>query len=242
MDLKDKINQLFDRAYRIELDFVNSLSEDKQSEVGSKDHWSAKDVLAHCAYWKTHHARNIQIFSEGGIPTQADDFNQVNEEVFEMHRSYSWDEVLDLMERGYRSMVDILDLEILADLYKPDVLPWQDGRPIWREIVGNGYTHSVFHIASVYTEFGDHQKAREINEEMVTSLSELDDDPIWIGILRYNLACHYSLSGEEEIAVKTLSESLELNPTLLEWSKEDPDFELIRDSHSYRRIYDELDA
>lgn len=240
MDFKDKITKLFDRAYRIELDFANALSEDQRSEIGSKDHWSAKDVLAHCAYWKTHHARNIHLVSDGETPTQAEDFNQVNEEIFEMHRSYSWDEVLALMERGYSSMVDVLELDVLADLYKTDVLPWQEGRPIWRVIVGNGYTHSVFHIASLYTEFGEIQTARDINEEMVESLSDLDDDPEWIGILRYNLACHYSLCGEEELAVKTLRESLMLNPSLLEWSKEDPDFEPVRNTQSYKKIYVEL--
>lgn len=240
MDFKDKITKLFDRAYRIELDFANALTEDQRSEIGSKDHWSAKDVLAHCAYWKTHHARNIHLVSNGETPTQAEDFNQVNEEIFEMHRSYSWDEVLALMERGYSSMVDVLELDVLADLYKTDVLPWQEGRPIWRVIVGNGYTHSVFHIASLYTEFGEIQTARDINEEMVESLSDLDDDPEWIGILRYNLACHYSLCGEEELAVKTLRESLMLNPSLLEWSKEDPDFEPVRNTQSYKKIYVEL--
>lgn len=242
MGRKEKITQLFDRAYRIELDFVNALSEAQRAEIGSKDHWSAKDVLAHCAFWKTHHARNIHIVSEGKIPTQAEDFNQMNEDVFEMHRSFSWDEVLALMERGYRNMVNILDLDILADLYKPDVLPWQEGRPIWREIVGNGYTHSVFHIASFYTETGDIQHAREISEEVVESLSDLDDDPDWIGIIRYNLACHYSLCGEEDIAVKTLRESLMLNPSLLEWSKEDPDFAPIRDIQAYKKIYAELES
>lgn len=240
MDLRAKITQLFDRAYHIEVDFVNALPEDKRVEAGSKDHWSAKDVLAHCAYWKTHHAKNILAVSEGEIPTRVEDFNQANEEVFEKHRSLSWDEVLALMEQGYRNMIDILDLDILTDLYKPDVLPWQDGRPIWREIVGNGYTHSVFHIASLYTDFGDIELAREINEEMVASLGELDDDPVWIGILKYNLACHYALCGEDEMAVNTLRVSLTLNPSLLEWSKEDPDFESIRGSSAYKNIYAEL--
>jgi tetratricopeptide (TPR) repeat protein len=240
MELKEKITQLFERAYRIEIDFVNALHEDKRVEIGAKDHWSAKDVLAHCAYWKTHHAKNIIAVSEGETPIRAEDFTQANEEVFEKHRSLSWDEVLALVEEGYRNMINILDLDILADLYKPDVLPWQDGRPIWREIVGNGYTHSVFHIASLYTEFGDIQSAREINEEMITTLGELDDDPVWVGTLRYNLACHYALCGEEEMAVKTLRESLTLNPSLLEWSKEDPDFESIRETSSYKNIYAEL--
>jgi hypothetical protein len=204
MDLLGKVIQLLDRSYQIELDLIAGLSEEKRSKFGTHDHWSAKDVVAHCAYWKTHHARNILAVAEGEIPTRIEDYNEMNNQVFEMYRLQAWEEILALMERGYRSLLDCLELEIISDLGNQDVLPWQEGRPIWREIVNNGYTHPVFHLASLYTEFGDIQHASEIHEEIVTSLNELDDDPEWIGILRYNLACHYSLCGDTERAVSIL--------------------------------------
>ena len=241
MDLMDKVIQLLDRSYQIELDFVAALPEEKRSGIGTHDHWTAKDVVAHCAYWKTHIARNILAVSEGEIPTRTEDYNEMNNQVFEMYRLQPWEEVLVLMERGYRSLLDCLELEILSDLDNRDVLPWQEGRPIWREIVGTGYTHPVFHLASLCTEFGEIQRASEIHEEMVASLSKLDDDPEWLGILRYNLACHYSLCGDKERAVSILSESLMLNPSLTEWSKEDPDFKPIRDEPGYKAIYAKLE-
>jgi hypothetical protein len=57
--------------------------------------------------------------------------------------------------------------------------------------------------------------------------------------VRYNLACHYALSGQKERAISGLREALTLNPDLTEWSKQDPDFVPLRQEAGYQALYSE---
>jgi len=67
-------------------------------------------------------------------------------------------------------------------------------------------------------------------------LAQLDDSPAWRGVTRYNLACHHALSGQHERAIGELRKTLQLNPDLTEWSKEDPDFASIRERPDYQAL------
>ena len=55
-----------------------------------------------------------------------------------------------------------------------------------------------------------------------------DNSPTWHGVVQYNLACQYALLGQPESAIHALRQALQLNPDLLEWSKQDPDLDSIR--------------
>ena len=238
---KQDLIKLLDRCYEIEQEFIARLSDKERAATGTRDHWSAKDILVHSSFWKAHLAENINTMDKGGTPTRSEDYDQANAEIFEEYQHKPWADALALMERGHRALLESLNLDIASDLDRVDIFPWQEDNPLWRNIVGNGYTHSVYHLISAYTEYGDTNSARELNEEMVASLTELDDDPNWRGTIRYNLACFYSISGDSEKAISLLRESLQLVPSLTEWSKEDPDFEPIRDERAYQAIYAELE-
>jgi hypothetical protein len=75
-------------------------------------------------------------------------------------------------------------------------------------------------------------------QDSTKQLVALDDSPDWQGVIRYNNACSFSLLGEKETAINELREALKLNPGLTEWSKEDPDFEPIREEAVYKAIYE----
>jgi hypothetical protein len=95
------------------------------------------------------------------------------------------------------------------------------------------------HFSQAYIEKDSMGLALEIQEEMAEALSGLDDSPSWMGVIRYNLACSYSLSGQKEKAIHGLKEALLLNSELTDWSKQDPDFDPIRKEPEYLAIYDE---
>jgi hypothetical protein len=69
-------------------------------------------------------------------------------------------------------------------------------------------------------------------------LMALDESPSWQGVAVYNLACFYALAGEKEQSISNLKEALRLNPALTDWSKQDPDFDSIREDSEYSAIYD----
>jgi len=68
----------------------------------------------------------------------------------------------------------------------------------------------------------------------VTALAEM---PTLYGAARYNLACFYALSGQNEKAMNELREALQLRPDLLEWSKQDADLATLRHLPAYQALY-----
>ena len=63
------------------------------------------------------------------------------------------------------------------------------------------------------------------------------DWPGQYGIARYNLACFYALTGQIDLALPELREALKLRPSLLEWSKQDPDLAVLRAEPMYQALY-----
>ena len=124
------------------------------------------------------------------------------------------------------------------ELQRSDFYPWEQGRPLWREIVGNLYTHPILHLSDWHLKKGDKTRAAEMYQEMTAELITLDEGPAWQGTIRYNNACSFSLLGDKEKAIRELREALKLNPDLTEWSKQDPDFEPIRGEAGYLTLYE----
>ena len=68
-------------------------------------------------------------------------------------------------------------------------------------------------------------------------LAKLDPAADWQGTVRYNLACHYALTGQKEAAIAALGEALVLNPGLRDWSKQDTDLACLREEPGYLDLY-----
>jgi tetratricopeptide (TPR) repeat protein len=127
-----------------------------------------------------------------------------------------------------------------AELMSTETLPRQEGRPLWRRIAGSGYMHVMaMHLIPIYIERGEKEYATELQEEAAKLAVELVEDKDWHGVVRYNLACHYALIGETERAIEGLKQAFELNPSLVEWSKQDSDLTSIREEPGYLALYAE---
>jgi tetratricopeptide (TPR) repeat protein len=237
MPLKIKLIELVRRAAEEEQVFVSKLTDEERTVPSTPERWSAKDLMAHVATWKEWEAHNLELVARGEIPPRVDDFDQVNAETFERNRHRPWSEVLVLSQRAQGSLVERLNALSEADLMSAENFPWQEGRPLWRLIVGNCYTHPISHLAQYYVEHGRVAYASQIQTEAADLLAQLDDSPSWQGIVRYNLACHYAVVGEGEKAISGLSQALRLNPELTEWSKQDPDLASIRREPAYQALY-----
>lgn len=237
MGLKAKVLALLERAYEEEQLFISGMSDAERSAVGLPDHWSARDVTAHSAAWIQRSVQRLVAASRDEPPAPAEDFEQVNIEIFEEYRDQPWAAILKLSERAHDELVEQAQGLSEVDLVDEQRFPNLEGRTPLREIVGHGYTHPVAHLAQLYLERGENDRATQIQETMAESLAELDASPAWIGGIAYNLACHYALSGEREKAIGKLGEALQLNPDLVEWSKEDSDLTSLRDDPDYKSLF-----
>jgi len=237
MTLKERLIALLESAYEEEQKLCVSLDKDEKSENGKLEQWSAKDIMAHIVYWKEYMVRNITATLRKESPGVRGDVDTINKEVFEANKNKSWEDILTHLERVYKSSIECVRAVPHEKMIDSNTLPWQEGRPLWRIIAGNGYMHPVTHLAEYYFRRGDGNYAVKLHEQAAALTAELANSPDWLGVVKYNLACCYALSGQHKRAINELKEALKLNPSLTEWSKDDSDFNSIRKYNSYKSLY-----
>jgi hypothetical protein len=234
--MKRELTELLQKGYQVEQQFIAALSDEERNADGSFEHWTAKDNIAHNAYWRKHHAEDVLAVLAGKTPTHIED--QINDQVYSRYQDQSWEDIDTLVDTGMKRMGEAIASISEDDLQRDNFYPWEQGRPLWREIVGNIYTHPIIHLSEWHIKRGNPTRAAEMYQEMTRQLTRLDDSPDWQGIIRYNNACSFSLLGDKETAVNELREALKLNPGLTEWSRQDSDFEPIRGEAGYKALYE----
>ncbi len=234
--MKRELTELLQEGYQVEKEFIATLSDEERNADGIFEHWTAKDSIAHNAYWRKHHAEDVLAVLAGKPPTHIED--QINDEVYSRYKDQSWEDVDTLVDTGMKRMGEAIASISEEDLQRHDFYPWEQGIPLWREIVGNIYMHPVIHLCEWHIKRGHPSRAAEMYQEMTRQLTSLDDSPGWQGTIRYNNACSFSLLGDKETAINELREALKLNPGLTEWSQQDPDFEPIRGEAGYKALYE----
>lgn len=236
--MKNKLIELTERASEAGRKFVASLSDAERSAAGAPDRWSIKDTFAHFIEWELRTAHRLELARRGETPPAYDgDIDELNAEIFALYRDRSWDEVLQAEERARREIAGHIQAATADELSDPQRFPWQNGRPLWMNIVGNTYTHPMSHLASLHAERGQADAAIQLQEATARALAALDDSPRWQATVIYNLACGYALAGDKDKAIARLGEALLARPDLVEWSKQDSDLASIREEPAYQALY-----
>lgn len=236
MTLNDKLLYIIERGADAERTFIANLTDEQRSSVGTYEKWCAKDVLAHSTYWQDQRSRRLVALASGDdLPALPPSYEQANAECFEHYCNSSWDEVQVYTEQTHAKLVNAirsLDEEVLAGP-SPD----SEGRSLWEEIVGVGYTHPLLHMAEYYTEHGQQQKASQLWQEWGKLVAPLDDSSEWQGLVHYNMACSLALAGSRDQALSELRQALELRPNVKAWSKQDTDLNSLHSLPEYRDLY-----
>ena len=235
--MKRELTELLQKGYQAEKEFIAALSDEDRSAEGTLEKWTAKDNIAHNAFWRKQHAEDVLGVLAGKTPAQTEE-DQVNKEVYSRYKDQSWQDIEALVDASLERMGEAIESLSEANLQREDFYPWEQGRPLWREIVTNIYTHPIIHMSDWHIKRGTPARAAEMYQQMTRQLTSLDDSPEWQGTIRYNNACSFSLLGEKETAINELREALKLNPGLSEWSRQDPDFEPIRGEAGYKELYE----
>jgi tetratricopeptide (TPR) repeat protein len=238
MAVKKNLLALVEHVARIERELVGDLTAQDRSGTGEPTRWSPKDLVGHVTAWQQN---LVQMLWAGGGHQEfqtVEAVDHANAMIFEAYRDLSWAEVLDFADRARQSLRGFLEPIADEELSDPARFVWLNGQPLWRRVAGNAVVHPILHYAQFTAERGAPEKALRLQEEIGDRLLALDEDPVWQGTTKYNLACAYALSGMKERAIRLLREGLRLNPDLREWSKQDPDFEAIREDPGFKAIYE----
>lgn len=237
MSIKEKIRKIIDLVSTDQRKLLDSLSEEERREIGSIQRWSFKDVLVHSSFWWNTFLERLQAAADGKeVKVMPDDINEINDGVLEEHKYDSWDEVLDENARVRRAVLTWLDRLTEKELSDTELYEWTRGRVLYNQFLGDCW-HDEWHYARYLAEHGKLEEGVALQENLVSQLKIL---PEWEYIAIYNLACFYSVSDMKEKAIVTLKKALKMNPEMKEWSKEDPDFENIRQEAEYQTIYEDV--
>jgi tetratricopeptide (TPR) repeat protein len=237
MDRKTKLLALLHKAAAEEQDFMDALNAEERARQGEPDAWAPKDVIAHFATWEAYSVEQLRRLLEGEpLREEDEDDDTENARIFAERREWSWDEV-----RAYALAAKADYEQVLLELDEAQLDDPErgvdEGRPLWRTIVSDVYTHPLIHVAEHYRDAGDLERAAEIVGRMTESAATLDDSPEWEGLTRYNTACSYALLGKIPEAIAELSTALKLNPGLRDWSRQDTDLVSLHGRPEYEALY-----
>src|SRR5579883_2089465 len=92
-DVKPKLLTALTRAQADLQAFVDGLSDEERAAVGEITHWSAKDNIAHMAFWIGEMNADFAAIRRSEEPSGSEDiFQPINERVFTEWQMRSWDE------------------------------------------------------------------------------------------------------------------------------------------------------
>ncbi len=238
MDRQALLSDLVQIVSGHERALVAGLSQEERDRTGRLEGWSAKDVIAHCAEWRERLAGKLAAIGRGETPPEDGDFDHANAEIYQRFQHEPWDVVLAKSQGSTQAVLDwVGQWGKLLD--KTGFFPQQPERAVWREIAGTGYIHPVLHLVGHAQERGDADFVARLNLEMAAELAGLDEGAEWQGMLQYNLACFYSLSGDAPQAYAALRPALQLRPDLAEYATRDTDFAGLWDDKEFLQIISE---
>jgi tetratricopeptide (TPR) repeat protein len=234
MDQKNEMVKLIEFVRR-ELDALcDQLTAEEKTRRGSLQMWSAKDMLAHLAFWNSHFNRQAVNALEGKNVPQAGDYtNQLNDGVLYEHLDQPFEEARADEAAAYRQFREIIDRTPAADLSDPQKFAYLEGRSLLERILGTYGYHTAAHLSDYYVKTGRFQKGRELQENLTERLCAF---PVWKANAIYNLACFYSLNGLSKEAIEKLKIAFDEKPGLIEWSRQDSDIDPLREMAEYRAL------
>jgi hypothetical protein len=234
--LKDQLLRLIAEVEQAEKELIASLSPEDRDLPGQAEDWSPKDVLLHIAAWNRDLVNRLEGSSSVGEPESLTGTDDANRRLYEAHAGIPWEDVQPMLEAEHARLASFVRGIEEQELSSTERFPWQRDQPLWRSLTGTFFVHPVMHVTQAHLDLGHREAARRLQDRAVEQLSELDDSPSWLGVVRYNLACFYALAGEREMSLATLRAALELQPGLREWSRKDPDLVSLRGDREFERL------
>ncbi len=241
MTLKENLIALIERAEAEEINFVAGLDLAALNDPGAPDRWSARDTIAHNAAWKDRMAEIIEVGRRGEVVPETGDTDTINAGFYEKYSRMPWDDVVVFSRQAAERLIAATRAIPDDELLLPSTHPDETGRPLWRRIAGNGFSHPLAHLAALYGSHGQEEATIRVQEEGARLLMELSPEPGWQGTAIYNLACFYALNRRKDRALSLLSRALALAPDLLAWSREDPDLLSLHGEPQYEALYERIE-
>ena len=220
---------LLHQAHRDQDAFLQELNNAERAAIGTPEHWSAKDHVAHMTFWRQRLVLKLQAIIQKAPQLESENFEELNPVIFEEQRYRPWPDILSESDHVYAELITLSDQLTEEDLTSFNRFAWIPNKePLYTAFMGNWYEHTQQHLAQYYLDRHDLPQAIRTYEVWVRRVVEAEVPEVLKGIVLYNLACFYATHTQLEKASATLQQSLLLAPHLKEWSLSDPDLVVLR--------------
>jgi hypothetical protein len=152
---KDELISAIKREWKLLMDVVAKL-DDTKMVTPDEGGWSPKDNLAHLSEWMNalmgHHMDRRPAHEVMDLPeeiTRGWDMEVINPELFERNQDRSITDVLDELQRVYKTLLAKLDAMSLDDLMKPRHADDPEKRPLLMWVIGDTTDHFAEHRAMI---------------------------------------------------------------------------------------------
>lgn len=221
---------LLQQAYLDEDAFLQGLDETERSAIGTPEHWSAKDHIAHMTFWRQQVVLSlVAIVQHQEHPLNGKSVEENNDATFEEKHLRPWSDILSEYQQTNADLTKLTAQLSQEDLTEPQRFDWlPEGNALYTKLIGNCYEHPQEHLVQYYLDRHDISRATQIREACANRVLQAEMPDFMKGNILYNLACFYALQNQLEKAATTLQEALTLTPALKEWSLSDSDLNTLR--------------
>ena len=195
--------------------------------------WSAKDHLAHLAWWRNRAATVIDAARAGGEQPAPVEQDARNGQTYLENKDRSAADVKADARASWDRLAQAVEASSEEDLVKPH--PDQPDMPLW-DTVSGGYAHLGLHLMFWHLD-SNNERAAEAAQVWAWEVdSKMFPTPKAQAYASYNLACFYGRVGRPDKAVPLLRQSFEGVPDLVDSARTDPDLDRIRDDQRFKEV------
>jgi hypothetical protein len=236
-ELGNKLIALLDFSYDYQKRYLSTRTDDERSAGGTVDQWSPKDVLAHVAHWDVQAAKELVDPANYEPPDYGDDhFNDTNARFWEMYAGAGWQDIEELVEQAHKELVSGVSGLNDEQLSGAQLYEWTRGRPLWRRITSGSFYHPMAHLGELFAMRDEIEETNAMQEKAAAMQLDISDDDQWRGTVLYNLGCYYAVSGQKEMAMKYVAQSLPMYDYLKEWAPQDGDLATLHDDPAFKAL------
>lgn len=218
--LQQDLVALLEATRRAEHDLFDALGEAGLASPVGEEGWTAKDVRAHLAAWRSIEARRL-LAAAGQGPAEPDDpptgepVDDSNARIRSDRSTWTPLQVAQAADASIDQLASAIQASSNEALCECD--------DIAAGIGANGVNHALGHLSDIARLAGAEDRYAAFASEVEAVLARNHLLPRDSGVMLYNIACHSALTGRADDARRLLATAFTRRADLREYAADDPD-------------------
>jgi hypothetical protein len=223
--LQQDLIALLETTRRAEHDLFDALGEAGPATLVGDEGWTAKDVRAHLAAWRSIEARRLLAAAEGQAqdasdPQPGDPVDASNARIHADRSAWTPEQAAAAADASINELIAAIGTSSNESLCECD--------QIAAGIGANGVNHALGHLSDIARVADAEDRYAAFGAEVESVLQRNHLMPRDSGVMLYNIACHRALTGRTDDARRLLATAFSRRSDLRDYAIDDPDLAALR--------------